>query len=138
MLIITYTSSHNHLGPGLDTKNRTRSPPKEPETNDDQPAVSQAELEASEEEHFHYLQSLLRFHQNIVINQEDSFAGNIERRFMLDEEPLSSFPYVKASSTPKSDENDFFDDLEELPICSAFTSFMRSKVFGEGVPVVPS
>ncbi|KAL4369230.1 hypothetical protein GQ457_05G001650 [Hibiscus cannabinus] len=152
MLIITYTSSHNHPEPDLNTKNRTRSP-KEPETNDctnDQPAVSQAEAknevpiktssdeDASEEEHFHYLQSPLRFPQNIVINQEDSFTGNLERRFLLDEEPLSSCPSLKASSTPKSDENDFFDELEELPICSAFTSFMRSKVFDEGIPVVPS
>ncbi|KAK8718165.1 hypothetical protein V6N13_045408 [Hibiscus sabdariffa] len=143
MLIITYTSSHNHPVPDLTTKNRTQSP-KEPETNDSdedhrpptpkqkhhQPEVSQEEPEeqknelpvktssdedASEEEHFHYLQSPLRLPQNIVIDQEDPLSGNLDRGFLLDEQPVSSCPSMKASSsTPKSDENDFFDELEEL------------------------
>ncbi|KAL4375841.1 hypothetical protein GQ457_02G002140 [Hibiscus cannabinus] len=144
MLIVTYTSSHNHPVPDLTTKNRTQSP-KEPETNDSdddhrppttpnqkhhQPEVSQEELkdelptvktssdeDASEEEHFHYLQSPLRLPQNIVIDQEheDPLSGNLDRGLLLDEQPLSSCPSIKASSsTPKSDENDFFDELEEL------------------------
>ncbi|XP_039043044.1 probable WRKY transcription factor 65 [Hibiscus syriacus] len=135
MLIITYTSTHNHPGPDLNPKNRTRSP-KEPENNDDRPKVSREEPEqvknGCEEEHFHYLQSPLR------INQEDPFSGNLEGVFLLDEEPLSSCPRIKASSSSTPDENDFFDELEELPMCSAFTSFMRSKFFDEGIPVVPS
>ncbi|KAE8671259.1 putative WRKY transcription factor 69 [Hibiscus syriacus] len=157
MLIITYTSTHNHPGPDLNTKNRTQSP-KEPEPNDSgedrkhhQPEVSQEEVknglpiktssdeDASEEEPFHYLKSPLKFPKNTIINQEDPFTGNLEGTFLLYDEPLSSCSRIKAlPSTPKSEENDFFDELEELPICSAFTSSMRSKFFDEGVPVVPS
>ncbi|XP_039061330.1 probable WRKY transcription factor 69 [Hibiscus syriacus] len=142
MLIITYTSTHNHPGPDLNPKNRTRSP-KEPENNDDdnddRTQVSREEVkDGCEEEHFQYLQS-----SPLRINQEDPFIGNLERAFLVDEEPLSSScPRIKASSSSSSsstpDENDFFDELEELPICSAFTSFMRSKFFDEGIPVVPS
>ncbi|GMI69476.1 hypothetical protein HRI_000616900 [Hibiscus trionum] len=148
MLIVTYTSTHNHPCPGLSTKNRTQAP-KEPETNDgddDQHEVSPEEVknefpvktssdeDASEEEHFHYLQSPL------MLPQEDPLSENLDSGFLLDEKPLDSCPRVKASSasTLKPDENDFFDELEELPICSAFTSFMRSKFFDEGIPVVPS
>ncbi|XWS31831.1 hypothetical protein CRYUN_Cryun23aG0109900 [Craigia yunnanensis] len=165
MLIITYTSSHNHPGPDLHTTNLTQSP-KEPQTNhcDDQPPtpkeqqlpeVSEQEPEEEQnepiktsgdedasEDHFHYLQSPLTSPQNIIITQEDPFTGNLEKThdtlgFLLDEEPLYC-PHITTSSTPKSEENDFFDELEELPISSAFTSFMKSKVFDEGIPVVPS
>ncbi|XVF32899.1 hypothetical protein REPUB_Repub17cG0122800 [Reevesia pubescens] len=171
MLIITYTSSHNHPGPDLHTTNLTQSP-KEPQTkhsdddddDDDQPPtpkqkqlpeVSEQEPEEAQnepiktssdedasEEHFHYLQSPLSSPQNIIINQEDPFTGNLEKThdtlgFLLDEEPLSC-PHITTSSTPKSEENDFFDELEELPISSDFINFMRSKFFDEGIPVVPS
>ncbi|XVE73445.1 hypothetical protein DITRI_Ditri11bG0118400 [Diplodiscus trichospermus] len=166
MLIITYTSSHNHPGPDVHAINLTQSP-KEPQTNrcDDQPPtpkeqqipeVSEQEPDEVEnepikassdedasEEHFHYLQSPLSSPQNIIINHEDPFTGNLEKThddalgFLLDEEPLSC-SHITTSSTPKSEENDFFDELEELPITSAFTSFKRSKFFDEGIPVVPS
>ncbi|EOX95271.1 hypothetical protein QUC31_004951 [Theobroma cacao] len=166
MLIITYTSSHNHPGPDLHTTNLMQSP-KEPQTDhgDDQPPTpKQQQLpedpqqeepeevqnepiktssdEDAIEEHFHYLQSPLSSPRNIIINQEDLFTGNLVKThdnlgFLLDEEPLSC-PHITTSSTPKSEENDFFDELEELPISSAFTSLMRSKFSDEGIPVVPS
>jgi hypothetical protein len=42
-------------------------------------------------------------------------------------------------SAPKSEENnDFFDELEELPTSSSFTSFVRGNFFDERIPVVPS
>ncbi|XVF22081.1 hypothetical protein REPUB_Repub12eG0143000 [Reevesia pubescens] len=169
MLIITYTSSHNHPGPDLHTTNLTQSL-KETQTNhsdeDQPPTPKQKQLpeevseqepeeaqnepvktcsdEATSEEHFHYLQSPLTSPQNIIINQEDPFTGNLDKTtddtlgFLLDEEPLSCPRITTSSSTPKSEENDFFDELEELPISSAFTGFMRSKFFDEGIPVVPS
>ncbi|KAB2003260.1 hypothetical protein ERO13_D11G113700v2 [Gossypium hirsutum] len=169
MLIITYTSSHNHPGPDLHCADLKQSP-KEPQTthsDDDKPPtttlkqlpeVSEKEPEevkkeqnktsstdedASEEQHFHYLQSPLSFPQNNIISQEDPFNGNLEKthdtlEFLLDEEPLSCL-HITTSSIPKSEENDFFDELEELPISSAFTSLMmRSKFWDEGIPVVPS
>lgn len=162
MLIITYASSHNHP---CQTTNQAQLP-KLPQTNhcDEQPPtpkeqqlpeVSEQEPEEvpnvpiktssgedASEEHFHYLQSPLSSPQNIIINPEDPFTGNLEKThdalgFLLDEEPLSC-PQITTSSTPKSEENDFFDELEELPISSALTSFMRSKFYDEGIPVVPS
>ncbi|XVF72749.1 hypothetical protein PTKIN_Ptkin12aG0145400 [Pterospermum kingtungense] len=159
MLIITYTSSHNHPGPDLHTTNLTHDSPKEPQTNDsddhDQPPTPKEQqqqqpeeeiqnepIKTSSEEHFHYLQSPLSSPHNIIINQEDDlFTDKTHEKlgFLLDEEPALSCPQITTiSSTPKLEENDFFDELEELPIPSAFTSFMRSKFFDEGIPVVPS
>ncbi|KAE8703578.1 putative WRKY transcription factor 69 [Hibiscus syriacus] len=139
MLIITYTSTHNHPGPDLHTKQKHHQPAVSQEEVKNEVAIkTSSDEDASEEELFQYLQSPSRLPQNIIINQEDPFTWNLERRFLLDEEPLSSCPHINPSSTSKSDENDFFDELEELPICSAFTRFMRSKVFDEGIPVVPS
>lgn len=181
MLIITYTSSHNHPGPasGLPLHTTTdhyqTQSSKEPQTNDcddddddDQPPTpkvsqhepaeetqneamktSSDEDAIASEEHFHYLQSPLRSPQNIlIINQEEEdplFSGNVNLEkishdklgFVLDEEPVVSCSEITTSTT-KSEENDFFDELEELPIPSAFTSFMRNKFFDEGIPVVPS
>ncbi|MBA0818731.1 hypothetical protein Gohar_025523, partial [Gossypium harknessii] len=148
MLIITYTSSHNHPSPHLhNTKTLSQSPTKEPQSDDDDgdnddraPTTKQEHLPDKDEEQFHYLQSPLSFPQS---QEEDPFSGNLERStvgLLLDEEPVSCCSRMKAASsspTPKSEENDFFDELEELPICSAFTRFMRSKFFDEGIPVVP-
>ncbi|XP_022728104.1 WRKY transcription factor 22-like isoform X2 [Durio zibethinus] len=165
MFIITYTSGHNHPGPDLHTTNLAQSP-KEPQTSHcvDQsqapkqqqlPVVSEQEPEEvqnepiktnsgedASEDHFYYLQSPLVSPQNIIINQEDPFTGSLEEThdplgFLFDEEPLYC-PHITISSTPTSEENEFFDELEELPVSSAFTSFMRSKFFDEQIPVVPS
>ncbi|OMO82116.1 DNA-binding WRKY [Corchorus olitorius] len=171
MLIITYTSSHNHPGPDSHSTTSPQEPssavngedqpptPKQQEeevTEQDQepaeeeetePIKTSSEKNGGEEEQFHYLQSPLRSPQNIIISQEDPFNGNLEKTqdhslgFLLDEEPLSSCPHITTTTPtpPTSEENDFFDELEELPISSAFTSFMmRSKFFDEGIPVVPS
>ncbi|XP_052879612.1 probable WRKY transcription factor 65 isoform X1 [Gossypium arboreum] len=150
MLIITYTSSHNHPSPHLhNTKTLSQSPTKEPQSSDDDddgdnddqaPTTKQEHLPDKDEEYFHYLQSPLSFPQN---KEEDPFSGNLERStvgLLLDKEPVSCCSHMKvaaASPIPKSEENDFFDELEELPICSAFTWFMRSKFFDEGIHVVP-
>ncbi|KAK8565549.1 hypothetical protein V6N13_020646 [Hibiscus sabdariffa] len=138
MLIITYTSSHNHPGPDLDStvvKQSPEQPRSNPSEDDKPPTPKQEEVpevaeqepdevqnegsktssdEEASEEHFHYLQSPF----NVIISQEDSFIGTLEKThdslgFLLDEQPLSC-PRITASSTPKSDENDFFDELEEL------------------------
>ncbi|KAK8693766.1 hypothetical protein V6N13_071335 [Hibiscus sabdariffa] len=134
MLIITYTSSHNHPGPDLDSAVVKQSP-EQPSEDDKPPTPKQEEVpevaeqepeevqnegsktssdEEASEEHFHYLQSPF----NVIISQEDSFMGTVEKThdslgFLLDEQPLSC-PRITTSSTPKSDENDFFDELEEL------------------------
>ncbi|XP_039008411.1 WRKY transcription factor 22-like [Hibiscus syriacus] len=110
VLIITYTSTHNHPGLDLDSTDIKRSP-EEPQSNrsdDDKPPTPKQEQvlkvsdqesedvqkgasktssdEEASEEHFHYSQSPLNVREN----------------------------RLTTSSTPKSGENDFFDELEEL------------------------
>lgn len=162
MLIITYTSTHNHPGP--DIHNTTNLNPQEEEeeeepkpqpTNQDQPVQDQEvdnqnqptlitnDEDASENRNFHYIQSPIRGSEDIIIGQENPFTGSQENTeldslsVLLDEEPISC-QRLMTLSTPKSEENDFFDELEELPTYSAFRSLMRSSFFDERIPVVPS
>lgn len=78
-----------------------------------------------------------------MINQEHPFTEPFMEKthdslgIILDEDPVSC-AQVTTFSAPKSEENDFFDELEELPTSSAFTSFMRGNFFDERIPVVPS
>ena len=173
MLIITYTSSHNHPGPDLTTTNLIQ-PPKEPQstsstedlptpTKEEQqelaeeeeeeeeekqekqndPIVSSTEKEPGEDHDFHYIQSPISGCLDITVNQgEDPFTVHLEKThetmgLLLDEEPLC-YSQLMNFSTPFSEENDFFDELEELPTSSSFTSFMRSNFSDERIPVVPS
>ncbi|GLU07258.1 hypothetical protein SLE2022_242220 [Rubroshorea leprosula] len=154
VLIITYTSSHNHPDP--DVHHTTKLPKKPQSTQDYHAKTPKPEQEPEEtqkqsifEDQFHYLKSSLGSSQDIIINQEDPFTQNLEKPheelgFLLDEEPLSAWPHLmttfssSSSSTPKSEENDFFDELEELPTSLGFTSSMRSKFFDQGIPAVLS
>lgn len=165
MLIITYSCSHNHPGPDIFSTNSTK-PPKEPQMQpifEDQvrASISQNQQEqgrknpvsilnydhegASDEARFHYIQPPINCSQDTVIDQEDDpFTRNLEKTddtlgFILDEEPLP-YPQLMCLSTSrqKSEENDFFDELGELPTSSSFTNFMRSSIFDEGIPIVPS
>jgi hypothetical protein len=173
VLIITYTSSHNHPGPDISTANLTQPPPKEPQmqviTDDDQPKEEQeiddqgkqveehpcrmntTSSDVGDQDPFHYIQSPISYSRDIIIDQdeEDPFTVNLGKthdtlgNFVLDEEPLSYSHQLMCafSTTSKSEEqNDFFDELEELPnTSSSFTSFMRSSnLFEERIPVVPS
>lgn len=171
MLIITYTSTHNHPCPEQhhNTNNNLAKQPKQSKTQtqvqnssntatDDEPIQGRKDQEEEteqpivnnnhdednrnhKEDHFHYLQSPISSTQDIMINQAeaDPFTEtNLEKiNLLLDEEPISYENLLKFS-TAKSEENDFFDELEELPISSAFTSFMKSNLFDERIPVVPS
>lgn len=167
MLIITYTCSHNHPGPDVSTTNLTQLQPstedhnlpallpKQEEQEKEQekvPEKVQEEkqgkledhpvMESDHEDHFHYIQSPIRSSQNIMIDQEeDPFLEKTHVSstlgFLLDEEPLS-YSQLMSFSTPKSEENDFFDELEELPTFSSFPSFMRSNLSLERIPSVPS
>jgi len=171
MLIITYTSSHNHPGPDLSTTNliqlaeepQTHStedlptPTKqeqqeiaeeeeeeEEEEKQNDPIVSTTEKDSGDQDHdFHYIQSPIRGCLDIIVNQgEDPFTVHLEKThetmsLILDEEPLC-YSQLMNFSTPFSEENDFFDELEELPTSSSYTSFMRSNFSDERIPVVPS
>ncbi|KAA8543023.1 hypothetical protein F0562_021482 [Nyssa sinensis] len=156
MLIITYTCSHNHPGPDVPTTNLGQSPnetepetkspdnllPTDPKQEQEQQPPMTSDEDASED-HFHYSQSPFNSSQDIIINQEENpFTENLENTYdsptvLFDEEPLS-YPHLMTFSTPKSEENDFYDELEELPTSSSFTSFMRSNFFDERILVHPS
>jgi hypothetical protein len=178
MLIITYTSSHNHPGPDVSTTNLIQ-PPKEPQSNSstedlptptkaeqqelaeeeeedeedeeeeeeeekqNDPIVSSSEKKPGEDHDFHYIQSPISGCLDITVNQgEDPFTVHLEKThetmgLLLDEEPLC-YSQLMNFSTPFSEENDFFDELEELPTSSSLTSFMRSNFSDERIPVVPS
>lgn len=96
---------------------------------------------------FHYLDSPISCPQDIIIYPEDPFAEVITAddtslSLLLDEEPPLSYQNLMTFSKAQknSEENDFFDELEELlpTSSSAFSGFMKSNPFNEGIPVVPS
>ncbi|KAB1202609.1 putative WRKY transcription factor 35 [Morella rubra] len=161
VLIITYTSSHNHPGPDLSATKLIPSS-KEPQTHSTEdipasPKQDQQELTQEDkqndphltttendraEDQFHYIQSPISCSRDIIANrEEDPFTVYLEKTqetmgLLLDEEPLS-YSQLMNFSTPISEENDFFDELEELPTSSSFTSFM-SNFSDERILVVPS
>lgn len=144
MLIITYTSSHNHPGPERPTTSPNQEP-KEAQTQTIEdpsrsPKQDQSIITSDEDDHFHYLQ--INGSQGVTIGGEEN-PNPLEKindsiDLLFDEEPLS-YPHLMTFSTPKSEENDFFDELEELPIpSSSLTSFMRSNFFDERILILPS
>ncbi|WCJ22327.1 WRKY DNA-binding protein 65 [Euphorbia peplus] len=146
VLIITYTSTHNHPGPDIHNPTQHQDQPTTPKSEEtqDQNQNIQVEIdqeigELKEKDHnFHYLQ----YSQDVMISQDDQDPFGTEKLgILLDEEPInliSSCPRLMTFSTPKNEENDFFDELEELPTYSAFTSVMRSNFYEERIPIVPS
>ncbi|XP_027915100.1 probable WRKY transcription factor 35 isoform X2 [Vigna unguiculata] len=161
MLIVTYTSTHNHPCPTTTTatSTTTNSPqqPKESEseTTQDLSGISKEEDqehieeeqrdddkprdEGRNEEKFLYLQSS----QDIIIEQEDPFKLNTEKSheridLLLEEEEPLCYAQVKNLSASESEELDFFDELEELPMSSSFFNFTRSIFSDERIPVAPS
>ncbi|KAM0998542.1 hypothetical protein ACFX13_008369 [Malus domestica] len=169
VLIITYTSSHNHPGPpDVNVISTTQQEQEDEQTQQEQEDDQKQEQEQEDdqeqeqdqkqdqdkkqdheqehgklEERFHYIESPIRSSQeeHIFTAHDTSFG------FLLDEEqePLSlSYSQLMSFSTPKLSEenNDFFDELEELPTFSSFPSFMgrtNNLSFGiERIPSVPS
>nr|AYU71098.1 transcription factor WRKY35 [Lilium regale]QIL87952.1 putative WRKY transcription factor 14 [Lilium longiflorum] len=120
VLIITYTSSHNHPGPEfihcpIVTANNTQQP-----TTKSTDATTELQSPLKEE-------VVEKFH---------------EQQHICDEEgPPIGCPCIVISPAPNSfNENvddDFFDDLEELPISTSWTGLVRSSFFDERV-LLPS
>ncbi|RZC21881.1 putative WRKY transcription factor 35 isoform B [Glycine soja] len=150
MLIITYTSTHNHPCPTPITTKSTTTKEEDQEhieleeeeeqrdNNNNKPSD-----EVTNEENFHYLQSPIRCSsQDIIIEQEDPFKLNTEKShdrmdLLLEEEPLC-FAQLKNLSASKNEELDFFDELEELPMSSSLLHFTRNIFSDERIPVGPS
>ncbi|KAJ0743419.1 putative WRKY transcription factor, plant [Helianthus annuus] len=129
MLIITYTSTHNHPNPNLSKQSKTDS---KPEMNTilepDQENEEQKPVITPEDDGFCYIKTL---------EDETHLAVTLENTY-FDEEPLS-YPDLMNFSATKTEENDFYDELEELPMSSSsFKSIMRSNFFEERVLVQPS
>eukprot|EP00262_Sarcandra_glabra_P004873 TRINITY_DN1610_c0_g5_i1.p1 TRINITY_DN1610_c0_g5~~TRINITY_DN1610_c0_g5_i1.p1 ORF type:complete len:254 (-),score=52.91 TRINITY_DN1610_c0_g5_i1:30-749(-) len=141
MLIITYTSNHNHPGPDVHT-NQTHQPPQNTKPIEELLPTTLNQQISNEDHHSEnlYLQSPIKCSQDF--NQENNPLTLVNKTHdplshFFDEEPLS-YPHLMTFSAPKSEENDFFDELEELPISSSFTSLMRSCFFDERILVLPS
>ncbi|KAM0053926.1 putative transcription factor WRKY family [Helianthus debilis subsp. tardiflorus] len=129
MLIVTYTSTHNHPNPNI-SKQPKNDPKSEVNTTlePDQENEEQKPIITLGNDDFPYTKTL---------EEETCLAVNLENKF-FDEEPLSYTDLMK-SSTSKTEENDFYDELEELPMSSSsFKSFMSSDFFEERVLVQPS
>ncbi|XP_019163611.1 PREDICTED: probable WRKY transcription factor 65 isoform X2 [Ipomoea nil] len=135
VLIITYTSTHNHP--------EVREEPAAAEEEDNPtstPVPEGGEEEAEEMEHrsgvkdngyeedsFHYSQSPFNTtsSEDMIINRADDnylFTETLGTTTTTNYDPLS-YPHLMDFSTPKSqEENDFYDELEELPPTSSFIS----------------
>ncbi|XP_028781875.1 probable WRKY transcription factor 69 [Neltuma alba] len=155
MLIVTYTSSHNHPAPELPRKeSKTQATedlsPATSKAKDDQDheeekkdlQLATASDQGANEENFHYLQSPIGCPEDIIIDREDLFKLNPEKTqermdLLLEEEPLG-YSQHKNLSTLKSEELDFFDELEELPMSPSLLKLMRNNFSDERIPVAPS
>lgn len=155
MLIITYTSTHNHPGPDLpDTtiispepsqhylSSPTEENPKTP-TQEEEETEQQKLRDFSDGDHFHYCRSPFNCSQDIIINKgeklfsvEDPKTNDESPTAVVNEKPLS-YPHFMTLSDPKSEENDFYDELEELPTSSFFASFMGKNFFDDRILVNP-
>lgn len=166
VLIVTYTSTHNHTQTGPDQQLPPSSTPQIPKDERPNSNSSPQDLNLREEQErkqedkenreqeepetaitssenqslFHYVES------SPIHNQEENandplFEESLQGSLPLDEEerePLSYPHLMTFNSTPNSEENDFFEELGELPTPSSFiTSFLRSNVFDDRVLVHP-
>lgn len=152
LLIITYTSTHNHPSPDTPaikhSKHTKSSPSEDPSITPKQEPADEEQQQNSDgnenENHFHYFQSPLNSSDDIMIDhRENPFVENIESTYgslgiLLDEEPFSCNVPLMDFSKVKSEEYDFYDELEELPMSSIFTSLMNNDLFEEGILVHPS
>ncbi|KAK4273286.1 hypothetical protein QN277_021716 [Acacia crassicarpa] len=155
MLIVTYTSSHNHPAPELPFKesktqatedpspDTSKAKDQEQEEEKKELQLAKASDQGTNEENFHYLQSPIGCSEDIIIDdQEDVFKLNPEKTQeridpLLEVEPLS-YSQLKDLSTLKSEELDYFDELEELPMSPSLWNLMRNNFSNERIPVAPS
>ncbi|KAL2535476.1 WRKY transcription factor 22 [Forsythia ovata] len=137
MLIITYTSTHNHPAPDHSSTYHKEEQKENlvPVLTDAQP-TTQRELKQQEtpvtndENHFHNSQSPCQTNPSTQNQEMPNVLNNIE-----DPKP---YCHSITLSAPKTEENDFYDELEELPTSSYFTTFMRENFFEERILVNPS
>lgn len=151
MLIITYTSTHNHPGPDFSLSPPTKLKQEEEEEEEREstclthdhtnPTTTKQEEEmlqetpaTTSEDPFQYSQSPFNpTSDHTIVNQEETQTPfqeiNLETANVVvyseDPKPFTD-DSVELTSLLKAEENDFYDELEELPTSSFFTAFMRS------------
>ncbi|XP_075473543.1 uncharacterized protein LOC142504570 [Primulina tabacum] len=115
-LIITYTCAHNHPEPDSRKQEPEGTPKQEPESKHEQ------ETPVYKDHNNTY--------NNIDQGDHPKFTFNSLEDHLVEENPYNED--LQLSSLPldfsefKTEENDFYDELEELPTSSFFTAFMRS------------
>ena len=170
-LIITYTSSHNHPGPNHDHHPDNHDlDPLPPSPKQDQPINTSDHDHHDIDDHiissnnFHYIghESPLNYGLELDHFSTNTTTTTTIEKTCCDEDtnklglemdklepPLiisgqtKKQPMCNFSSSSSSDQeiSDFFDELEELPMYSNFTSFMRTNLSNEirnTIPIVPS
>lgn len=157
MLVITYTSTHNHPGPDF-----SLSPPTKLKQEDERESISlthdrthpttptkqeeempqETPAATNSEDTFQYSQSPFNSTpDHTIANQEETQTPfqqlDLETANVVvysdDPKPFSD-DSVELSPL-KTEENDFYDELEELPTSSFFTAFMRSNFSEDRVAV---
>lgn len=128
MVIITYISAHNHPGPKFlqhdvdDDDNGEEESQETPESN-----TSQSDLGGS---------CGIDLQQPMLGESNHLMEIQIEEKTHEDHPPL---PTTTATTQLSLEENDFFDELEELPIItSSFTSFLSTSLFDDRIPHLSS
>ncbi|KAK4493553.1 hypothetical protein RD792_017923 [Penstemon davidsonii] len=148
MLIITYTFTHNHLPTTqkLEEQKLENSDPKQEQETELKPR-DQKPVTNDTEDQFHYSQSPFNSSQDqLNVNSQESnpFSEALDQTpGALCNEDLLQQPFSKdginmSSLLIKPEENDFYDELEELPTSSFFTAFMRSSFNEKRILVNPS
>ncbi|KAI3987510.1 hypothetical protein MKX01_003196 [Papaver californicum] len=177
MLIVTYTSRHNHPGPDIHTATNLlpnqetiitteiiSSPKHEdhhqqelvvPTTPKESPVQSCINSTDEDDDYSYIFQSPIDEEINNPFTEVALLEHKSTTYHGFDEDlvvPLSYHPHLMStfssssstttpssdSTPPKSEENDFFDELEELPTFSSFTGFMRNTFFDERILLLPS
>lgn len=158
LLIITYTSTHNHPNPKelkqIIEEEKEEEQEEQLEIDNLDKQEDRKEVEEVKEQvtlfdedgasenmtsNFHYIHSPLSGsdHQDIItsIKHEDEiqFTETFENVLFDEKEKPLCYPHLMTFTTPKSEENDFFDELGELPTSSSFTSFMRGNFFEDRI-----
>ncbi|KAL3827765.1 hypothetical protein ACJIZ3_016567 [Penstemon smallii] len=146
MLIITYTFTHNHLPTTqkLEEQKVENSDPKQEQETELKPQ-DQKPVTSDTEDQFHYSQSPFNSSQDqlIVNNQESNpFSEALDQTpagaLCKEGQPFSKDGINMSSLLLEPEENDFYDELEELPTSSFFTAFMRSSFNEKRILVNPS
>ncbi|KAG1365300.1 DNA-binding WRKY [Cocos nucifera] len=147
LLIITYTSDHNHPAPHLPSICPQEPSHQKQSINQDLPTPkSPSQPNTTSEESLNKKQSPLpcppKCSQEISQQKQPlEEVHDHQHNVLFDEEnPLPSPNSMTFSSTTAktNEENDFFDELEELPIPSSLTSLVRESFFDERILFLPS